>query len=131
MRREDRNRKAGESQSNDPEDAGKPEWWIKARKLEAEDKLDAAEAMIRDGVPNLYFAHATANLYRLRMLRKKVGGDAASALEAFNKSENFIWFMASLATSGGEGAALSYERDKFMTQLIAEYGSDPRDPSAP
>lgn len=114
----------------DPEDEGKPAWWIKARKLEAEDKLEAAEAVIRDGVPHLYFAHATADLYRLRMLRKMRSGDTAGAREAFDKSEQFIWFMASLATSGGEGAALSYERDKFMKQLIAEYGSDPREAPA-
>lgn len=115
----------------DPEDDGKPAWWLKARKLEAENKLEAAEATIRDGVPHLYFASAIADMYRLRMLRMKAAGDAAGALEAFNKSEHFIWFMASLATSGGEGAALSWERDKFMKQLIAEYGSDPRDPPAP
>lgn len=110
-----------------PDDASMPAWWLKARKLEAEDKLKEAEAVIRDGVPHLYFAHATADLYRLRMLRLKEAGDAAGAREAFDQSENFIYFMASLATSGGEGAALSYERDKFMTQLVAEYGSDPRE----
>ena len=115
----------------DPEDEGKPVWWQKARKLEAENKLEAAEAVIKDGVPNLYFASATADLYRLRMLRMKAAGDAAGVLEAFNKSEHFIWFMASLATSGGEGAALSWERDKFMKQLLAEYGSDPREQPAP
>lgn len=115
----------------DPEDEGKPAWWQKARRLEADDKLEAAEAAIRDGVPHLYFASATADLYRLRMLRKKQAGDAAGALAAFEKSESFIYFMASLATSGGEGAALSWERDKFMKQLIAEYGSDPREQPAP
>ena len=115
----------------DPEDEGKPAWWQKARKLEAEDTLEAAEAVIKDGVPNLYFASATADLYRLRMLRMKAAGDAAGAREAFDKSEHFIWFMASLATSGGEGAALSWERDRFMKQLVAEYGSDPREKPAP
>lgn len=111
----------------DASDAGKPAWWIKARKLEAENKLKEAEATIKDGVPNLYFAHATADLYRLRMLRMKAAGDAAGALDAFRQSETFIYMMAGFATSGGEGAALSYERDNFMKQLVAEYGSHPPD----
>lgn len=111
----------------DASDEGLPAWWIMARKLEAENKLKEAEAAIKDGVHNLYFAHATAELYRLRMLRMMEAGDKAAALEAFRKSESFIWFMASLATSGGEGAALSHERDKFMKQLVAEYGSPPPD----
>lgn len=109
----------------DASDAGKPEWWIKARKLEAEDKLEAAEAMIKNAVPNLYFAEVTADLYRLRMLRMMQKRDKAAAREAFRQSKNFIFFLASMATSGGEGAALSADRDRFMKQLVAEYGSDP------
>lgn len=110
-----------------PDDASMPAWWLRARKLEGENKLKEAEAVIKDGVPNLYFAHATADLYRLRMLRMKEAGDAAGALEAFRQSETFIYMMAGFATSGGEGAALSYERDNFMKQLVAEYGSHPGD----
>lgn len=109
----------------DANDAGKPEWWIKARKPEAEDKLEAAEAMIKNAVPNLYFAEVTADLYRLRMLRLMQKGDKAAAREAFRQSKNFIFFFASMATSGGEGAVLSADRDRFMKQLVAEYGSDP------
>jgi len=36
---------------------------------------------------------------------------------AREKSAHFAWFMASLATSGGEGAALSRERDQFLASL--------------
>jgi hypothetical protein len=108
------------------DDASLPEWWRRARKLEAQDKLEEAEAVIKDGVPNLYFAHATADLYRQRMIRKMAEGNQACAREAFGKAEDFIFFMASLATSGGEGAALSHERNKFMDELVAAYGSDPR-----
>jgi hypothetical protein len=104
-----------------------PAWWLKARKLEAENKLKEAEAVINDGLPNLYFAHATADLYRLRMLRMMEAGDKAAAVEAFRQSESFIYMMAGFATSGGEGAALSYERDTFMKQLVAECGSHPGD----
>ena len=106
------------------DDADKPEWWQRARKLEAQDKLEEAEAVIRDGVPHLYFAHATADLYRLRMIRKMAEGDEAGAAHAFGQAKDFIYFMASLATSGGEGMALSGQRDAFMRELVRTYGKD-------
>jgi len=109
----------------DADDAGKPEWWRKARALEQQGQLEAAEAVIKDGVPNLYFAHATADLYRLRMSRLKAQNDRAGALDAYRRARTFIYFFASMATSGGEGAALSGERDAFMTQLIEAFGADP------
>ncbi len=109
----------------DADDAGKPEWWLTARRLEADNQLDAAEALIKTSVPNLHFAEVTADLYRMRMNRLKASNDKAGALEAYRKARTFIYFFASMATSGGEGAALSGERDAFMTQLVAEFGADP------
>ncbi|MEO8068285.1 MAG: hypothetical protein ABI599_11385 [Flavobacteriales bacterium] len=102
-----------------------PAWWNKAVALEQQDRLEEAEQVIRDGVPHLAFAHATADMYRLRMLRLKSAGDAPGALAAFKKSSHFIFFYASMATSGGEGTALSEERDEFREQLVSDYGSDP------
>jgi hypothetical protein len=107
------------------DDAGKPEWWRRAQALEAQDKLEEAEEVVKNAIPHLYFAHATADLYRERMIRKMEEGDQAGALEAFRQAKSFIYFMASLATSGGEGAALSGERDQFMRELVGIYGSDP------
>ena len=107
------------------DDADKPDWWRRARRLELENRLEEAEQAIRDGIPHLYFAHATADLYRDRMVRQMKLGDAEGAVESFRKSRDFIFFMASLATSGGEGAALSGERDRFMAELISLHGSDP------
>lgn len=109
----------------DESDRGQPDWWLRARKLEADGKLDAAEALIRDSVPNLHFAEVTADIYRLRMRRLLQAGDQPGAREAFVKARDFIHFFASMATSGGEGAALSRERDAFLRELAAEYGSDP------
>ena len=109
----------------DADDAGKPEWWLKARRLEVGNQLEAAEALIKDSVPNLYFAEVTADLYRLRMNRLKAAHDKAGALEAYRRARTFIYFFASMATSGGEGAALSGERDVFMKQLTTEFGADP------
>jgi hypothetical protein len=105
--------------------ADQPAWWHQAVALEFQNKLDAAEQVIKDGCPYIGFAASTAEMYRLRMLRLKQAGDQAGALAAFLKSSDFIWRYASMATSGGEGAALSYERDQFRAQLVAEYGSDP------
>lgn len=102
-----------------------PAWWHQALALEAQDQLEAAERTIREGCPYLGYAPATADLYRLRMLRFKEAGDQAGALAAFKKSSDFIFHYASMATSGGEGAALSVERDQFRARLVAEYGSDP------
>jgi len=109
----------------DASDAGKPDWWLKARKLEAENRMEEAEALIKNAVPNLYFAEVTADLYRLRMLRLMEARDKTGAREAFRQAKNFIHFFASMATSGGEGAALSGERDAFMKRLVAAYGGDP------
>lgn len=104
---------------------GSPAWWQRARQLEAENQLAEAERVIKAGVPHPAYAASTAEMYRMRMLRLKQAGDQAGALAAFKKSSDFIWRYASLATSGGEGAALSLERDQFRAQLVAEYGSDP------
>jgi hypothetical protein len=108
-----------------PAPAEGPAWWQQALALERQDRFDEAEEAIRNGVPHLAFAHAIADMYRLRMLRLKGAGDAPGALDAFKRSSNYIFFYASQATSGGEGTALSAERDAFRAQLVAEYGSDP------
>lgn len=111
--------------TNAPSAGGQPEWWLQALALEAQDKLEAAEKVIHDGCPYIGFAYSTAEMYRLRMLRLKQAGEANGALEAFKKSSDFIFFYASMATSGGEGAALSVERDQFRAELVRAYGSDP------
>jgi hypothetical protein len=103
-----------------------PAWWYEALVMEARNELDAAENHIRQSCPYIGFAYSTAEMYRLRMHRLKNIGDESGALAAFNKASDFIFFYASMATSGGEGAALSIERDKFRAQLVAEFGSDPR-----
>lgn len=102
-----------------------PTWWEEALALEAAGELESAEKRIRDGCPYLGFAASTAEMYRRRMLRLKQAGDEPGALEAFRKASQFIRYYASLATSGGEGLALSQERDQFRAQLVAEYGGDP------
>ena len=104
---------------------GPPRWWHEALALEAEGRLDEAEQHIRQNGPFIGFACSTAELYRRRMLRLKQQGDADAARQAFILASDWIWRYASMATSGGEGVALSMEREEFRAQLVADYGSDP------
>jgi len=108
---------ASSSVSNDPE------WWQAAMALEEANELEAAEQLIRKRIDHQAFAHAIASLYRRRMQRLQKEGDDAGARAAFDKADYWICFYASQATSGGEGAALSEERDEFRAQLVNEYGN--------
>lgn len=101
-------------------DTSLPEWWHKAVALEGANQLEAAEKMIADSVPHIAYAIATADMYRLRMIRLREQGDAAGAAHAWQEAADWARTYASMATSGGEGAALSYERDKFLEQLGPE-----------
>lgn len=94
-----------------------PPWWQLAKALELADHFDEAEATIRAAIPHLAFAAAIAELYRDRMLRLQASGDAPGARAAFAKSSDWICSYAGFATSGGEGAALSLERDEFLAGL--------------
>ena len=111
--------------THSPASSQRPAWWHDARALEAQNQLEAAEKAIHDGCQHMGFAASTAEMYRQRMLRLKAAGDRAGALDAFQRASRFISFYASMATSGGEGAALSLERDRFRAQLVAEFGCDP------
>ena len=108
-----------------PPTDGRPAWWREALELERNHRLEEAEAHIQQQCQHMGYAYATADLYRLRMIRLKDAGDVQGAREAFQKASRFIRFYASMATSGGEGEALSLQREEFRAQLVADYGSDP------
>lgn len=97
------------------------DWWHRALTLERSDRLSEAEALLRNKIPHLAFAAQTAELYAHRMRRLRTSGDLAGAAQAFAKAEEWIRFYAGLATSGGEGAALSVERDEFLAALGASH----------
>ena len=94
-----------------------PDWWKQAQALEREDRLTEAEKVISDSVRHQGFAIQIAELYRLRMLRLRANGDAAGATAAREKASHWAYFYASQATSGGEGMALSLQRDEFLRTL--------------
>lgn len=101
--------------SDGPRD--RPGWWRLARELEVADQLDAAEKLIRDAIPNMAFAIEIAELYKDRYVRLRELGNGDAAAAAFAKAEDWARFYASMATSGGEGIALSAERDEFIASL--------------
>jgi len=94
-----------------------PDWFARAAALEAEDRLIEAENAIRDNVQDQGFAISIAEMYRKRMLRLREKGDVQGAAEARQKASDWAYFYASQATSGGEGMALSAQRDEFLETL--------------
>ena len=93
------------------------EWMSRAEALEKDNRLIEAEALIREAVPHQAFALMIAEMYRRRMLRLASGGDAQGAAEARQKASDWAYYYASQATSGGEGTAMSAERDEFLGSL--------------
>ena len=93
------------------------DWAERAAALEKEDRVIEAEEAIREGVPHQGFAIMIAEMYRKRMLRLRSAGDPTGAADARQKAADWAYFYASQATSGGEGMALSAERDEFLSTL--------------
>ena len=95
-----------------------PDWWLAALELEQQDRLKEAEQAIHAAMyPNYPFAAQTAELYRLRAIRLLGLGRDDEAREATDKAIGWIDANASMATSGGEGAALSYAAAQFKKTL--------------
>ena len=103
-------------------------WWLRALALEGENRLDEAERTITAAIDHQGRALAVADLYAHRMKRLRATGDEDGATEAFRKAEQWSFFYASQATSGGEGAALSLARDEFRAELVSDFGRDPDEP---
>lgn len=93
------------------------DWWNDALALEARGELREAERTITEAVPDIGAALQVAELYRLRMVRLLHQADRDNARDAFGKAVGWANFFASQATSGGEGAALSLQRDQFLRDL--------------
>ena len=107
---------------NKPVPPGGPPWWSRAQWLEAQDRLQEAEQTIRNGIPAIPCAIQIAEMYRLRWIRLQ-HSDPATARQARQQAAEWACTYAGWATSGGEGVALSRERDEFIRQL----GPDPLD----
>lgn len=99
--------------------------WKLALELEGEGKLEEAEKAILNAIDHLGAYSQVAYMYQLRMERLLGAGDRAGAVEAFGQSDRWMWVMAAGATSGGEGAALSYEAEEHRRGLVGILGFDP------
>lgn len=106
-----------------------PDWWREALKLQETGRLEEAEQMIRKAVQHIGAAASIAEMYAQRMRAFQRAGDEPRAAEAFKKAVDWMATYAGWATSGGEGAALSEERDRFHEALVREFGYDPTAPN--
>jgi hypothetical protein len=92
---------------------------LKAEVLEREDRLEEAEQLLRDKIASIGCAISIAEMYRKRWERLRET-EPAKAREARRRAAEWARTYASWATSGGEGAALSGERDEFLRLLGPE-----------
>lgn len=107
-----------------------PQWWRDAQQLEREERCAEAERLIEVHVPHAGAPVSIAELYKRRMVRLLAAGDRDGAAAAFRRADESMWSYASGATSGGEGAARSLERDDFHGELVAAFGGEPQDAEA-
>ena len=110
---------------SDATKASGPEWWRQARNMEGPDRLEAMEEKIQREAQHIGGAASIAEMYAQRMRAFQRAGNEERAVAAFKLASDWMWNYASYATSGGEGAALSLERDQFHAALVREFGYDP------
>lgn len=96
-----------------------------AQSLEGPDRLEAMEEALRKAIPHIGAAASIAERYAERMRAFQRAGNEPRARAAFALAVQWMGTYAGWATSGGEGAALSYERDQFHAELVREFGYDP------
>lgn len=101
------------------------DWWQQARSTEGPDRLEAMEKQIQRDAQHIGGAASIAEMYAQRMRAFQREGNEPRAVAAFKLAAQWMWTYASQATSGGEGAALSLERDQFHAALVREFGYDP------
>jgi hypothetical protein len=105
-------------QPQDPEFAGQPDWWRTAVLHERGDRLEEAEQAILGAVDHIGAYSSVAYLYEQRLARLiREGKPDADAKAARDKAIQWLHTYAGSATSGGEGAALSLERDQRIAAL--------------
>lgn len=104
----------------DPEFAGQPDWWRTAVLHERKDRLEEAEQVILQSVDHIGAYSSVAHLYEERYARLLRAGRQDEAMAARERAIHWLYVYASSATSGGEGVALSRERDQRIAALGGE-----------
>jgi hypothetical protein len=103
-------------------------WAHAAQSTDGPDRLEAIEEEMRRSINHIGVAASIAEIYAQRMRTFQRAGNEPRAIAAFKLAMDWMGTYASWATSGGEGAALSYERDQFHAALAREFGYDPTEP---
>ena len=99
---------------------GPPAWWTAAQALEEEGRVEEAVELVGRECDLQGAIISQAELWSRAMHRRLEAGDREGAKHAWGKSRDYAYAYAASATSGGEGAALSGERDAFLAQLGPE-----------
>ena len=102
-----------------------PRHWEELRSTEGPDHQEEAENALRAEIQHIGVASSIAEMYAQRMRAFQAEGNEARAVAAFKLATQWMSTYAGWATSGGEGAALSRERDEFHDGLVREFGYDP------
>lgn len=102
-----------------------------AQNMDGPDRLEEMENEMRRSINHIGVAASIAEVYAQRMRVFQRAGNEPRAIAAFKLAVEWMNTYAGWATSGGEGAALSYERDQFQKALAHEFGYDPTDDGSP
>lgn len=108
-----------------PESRKDIDWNRMAHSTDGPDQLKEVEDEMRQAFQHIGVAASIAEMYADRMRAFQRAGNEARAIAAFKLAVDWMGTYAGWATSGGEGAALSYERDQFRAELAREFGYDP------
>lgn len=108
-----------------PEPAGRAVRLRSVHDIEGSDAQEEMEQRLLNEIPHIGAAASIAEMYAQRMRAFQAEGNEERAIAAFKLAIQWMGTYAGWATSGGEGAALSYERDKFHEALVKEFGYDP------
>ena len=103
-------------------------WDRAANSTDGPDQLKDVEEEMRKAFPHIGAASSIAYIYAQRMRAFQRAGNEPRAIAAFKLAVEWMETYAGWATSGGEGAALSYESDQFHAALAREFGYDPTEP---
>lgn len=100
-------------------------WAQAANSTDGPDRLTDIEEQMQRSIDHIGVAATIAEMYAQRMRTFQRVGNEPRAVAAFKLAVEWMSNYASSATSGGEGAALSFERDQFHAALVREFGYDP------
>ena len=108
-----------------PQESGTAALTDPAQSMDGPDQLTAVEEAMRKKIDHIGVAASIAEMYAKRMRAFQRAGNEPRAIAAFKLAVDWMATYAGWATSGGEGEALSYERDQFRAALAREFGYDP------